>query len=116
MRSKSNPLILEQTIRELLIDDMRNRDVDRIARTYDDGILALEKEGPWDVLYLDHDLGCFSEGKEYTGYDVLCWIEAFPEFAPKKIELVTSNPAVRIKMLQTIEKIYERARSLQSDG
>lgn len=94
-------------MKTLLIDDMRNLDVDTIARDYFEGIQQL-KTTKWDVLYLDHDLGCFhpKTGKELTGYDVICWLEAHPKHVPKSIKLVTSNPVGRSRMLQVIERIY----------
>ena len=61
--------------RTLLIDDVRTLKAHRIARTYDEGIKALTEES-WDILLLDHDLGCFDEnGREWTGYDILCFLE-----------------------------------------
>lgn len=91
-------------MRILLIDDMRNILADRTARTYDDGIKALETEGPWDVLYLDHDLGDPDERK--TGYGIMCWIEANPQFKPAKISIVSANPVGRKNMLVVIQKLY----------
>ncbi|MCK5072283.1 MAG: hypothetical protein KAQ98_02580, partial [Bacteriovoracaceae bacterium] len=58
----------------LLIDDIRNLRADFVARNYADGIRALRK-GTWDHLLLDHDLGSFKNGKEFTGYDIACWLE-----------------------------------------
>jgi hypothetical protein len=85
--------------------------VDLLARTFDDGIAALRLMGPWDVLYLDHDLcavrSCFSDtGREMTGYDVVCFLEANPEFLPKRVVLVTANPVGRTKMVEVLKKFY----------
>ena len=93
-------------MKTLLIDDMRNIDVTRVARTFDEGIEAL-KEGGWDTLFLDHDLASYdSEGKEKTGYDVMCWLEANPEHLPKSIKIVSSNPVGRRNMQVVIDKLY----------
>lgn len=94
-------------IKTLLIDDMRNLKADKIARTYDDGIKALESE-QWDVLLLDHDLGCFDKnGREWTGYDVMCWLETHLKYLPTcDIRVVSSNPAGRIRMESVINKLY----------
>jgi hypothetical protein len=73
----------------LLIDDLRVMTVHRTARTYDDGIVALQN-GPWDVLYLDHDLG-----EEKTGYDITNWLEQNPAYQPEAVVLVTMNPVGR---------------------
>lgn len=94
------------TERHLLIDDLRNFNVDRTARNYDEGIKALQEE-KWDVLWLDHDLGD-PYSKEKTGYDILCWLEENPEYLPGRIELVTSNPAGRDRMNLVLNKLYGR--------
>ena len=88
----------------LLIDDTRNLS-EIIARTYDSGIFLLQLY-KWDLLLLDHDLGCFKDGKEYTGYDILCWLEEHPEHLPKEIKLVTKNPVGKKRMEQVIKKLY----------
>lgn len=106
-------------MRVLLIDDLRDLDyvvgsylgkdtndlLGVVERTYDGGIAAL-KNGPWDVLFLDHDLGDYENGVERTGYNVVCFLEENPEFLPKKIILVTSNPVGRMKMQAVIDKLY----------
>jgi len=92
-------------MRKLLIDDMRNIQDARVARTYADGIAALKNEGPWDTLYLDHDLG--EEIPSHTGYGIMCWLEANPEYLPGEIILVTSNPVGRSKMQVVINRLYE---------
>jgi hypothetical protein len=72
-------------MRYALIDDLRvPGDPDNkkaipvdavVARNYADGLRLLQQEH-WDVLYLDHDLADFSgpNGREMTGYDVLCFL------------------------------------------
>ena len=92
--------------RTLLIDDIREIKADKVARNYWEGIKALTEE-IWDLVLLDHDLGCFDlDGYELTGYHVLCWLEMHPEFLPKKIILVTSNPVGRQRMQQVLRKLY----------
>jgi len=95
----------------LLIDDLRKLNVERTARSYNAGIEALA-ERHWDVLYLDHDLGDFSgpEGRERTGYDVMCWLEANTEHLPSKIVIVSANSVGRQRMTQVIDKLYGRER------
>jgi len=97
----------------LLIDDMRNEDsknvgmkVTKIARTYKDGLEQLKFHGPWDLLLLDHDLACFEDGRERTGYDLLCWLEEFPQFLPKDILVITDNASVHRKMKMVVNKLY----------
>lgn len=90
-------------MKTLLIDDRRNIDVTRVARTFDEGMKAL-KDGGWSVLYLDHDLG--DPDPRHTGYDIICWIEANPDMKPDQIVLVTDNPVGRRKMQVVIDKLY----------
>jgi hypothetical protein len=94
-------------MRTLLIDDMRNLPADKVARSYKDGIDALTNEGPWDLLLLDHDLGSYDEwGREKTGYDIICFLEANPGLKPKSIRIVSSNPVGRQRMQVVIDKLY----------
>lgn len=102
--------------RVLLIDDTRDETapnimmkVDLIARTYWTGIDALKLMGTWDLLLLDHDLNSFSTDddlKEFTGYHIMVFLEENPQYLPKEIRLVTSNPAGRIRMQSVIDKLY----------
>lgn len=91
-------------MRTLLIDDTRTAPVTKIARTYDEGIEALQNEGPWDILYLDHDLADPDPHK--TGCGIMNFLEANPELKPVKINLVTSNPVGRRQMQVIIDKLY----------
>jgi len=95
---------------ELLIDDTRHIDGAHIVRNFNDGIAALASQ-KWDVLYLDHDLADFSgpDGREMTGYDVMCWIEANPEHLPGNIIIVSSNASGRPRMQMVINKLYGRS-------
>lgn len=90
----------------LLIDDKRNLEVaTHVARSYFEGILMLQSE-PFGLLLLDHDLGDYYNGKEYTGYDILCWLEQNQQYLPEEIVLVTDNPSARKKMQLVIDKMY----------
>lgn len=91
-------------MRTLLIDDMRNLEADYIARTFEDGIMALDKMGPWDLLLLDHDLGQ-EDGKDGTG--IVNWLEQNTNKMPKEVRIVSSNPVGRNRMQLVINKIYE---------
>lgn len=60
-------------------------------------------------ISLDHDLGDDAIG---TGYDVLLWIEQAivdTGFQPPKINVHTSNPEARIRMLAAVEQITRLA-------
>ena len=105
----------------LLIDDLRNggdpnlrgvKPTD-IARTYWDGWHSLAFDGPWDLLLLDHDLGCFEMSglygkREKTGYDILCLLERYTYFLPKDIKVITDNASARPKMEAVVRKLYGR--------
>jgi hypothetical protein len=94
--------------RILAVDDMREcKGATVLARTYQEGNDLLFKMGPWDELWIDHDLGCYDvNGRETTGYDILCNLEAlWPTFRVDKIVLLTSNGPGRLKMQQVIEKL-----------
>lgn len=95
------------TKRYLLIDDCRNITVDVIARNYFEGIKQLELNGPWDQLLLDHDLASFKDGKEWTGYDVMCWLEVNPQYLPGEIICVSSNPVGVKRIEQVIRRLYD---------
>jgi CheY-like chemotaxis protein len=81
--------------RWLMIDDQRDYNADRTARTYEDGIIALQEEN-WDVLMLDHDLDNPDPAK--TGYQICNWLQQNPQWQPREIQLITSNPVGRDRM------------------
>ena len=88
--------------RILCIDDRRSIiNANYVARTYDDGIEQLTNYGPWDILFLDHDLGC-----KGTGYDILCYLENHKDLLPNKVELITMNPVGRENMVRVLRKLY----------
>lgn len=92
-------------LRKLLIDDQREYNgMTKVAKTFEAGLEAL-KDGHWDVLYLDHDLG---QPEPKNGYRILCWLEENPEFLPRQIVLVTSNPVGRQKMQAVLDKLYPK--------
>lgn len=84
-----------------------------IARSYFEGIKLLElHRGDVDHLFLDHDLGCFDGGREWTGYDVMIFLEWFslddPSILPKHLVLVTDNSVGRAKMQAAWDSIQKR--------
>lgn len=90
----------------LLIDDQREAahiksmygiDVTEVARTYDEGVTALQKGG-WDVLLLDHDLNSYPNGVEKTGTDIMQFLQQNPQLLPHTITFVTMNPGGRERM------------------
>ena len=111
----------DSSMRILLIDDCRDetspnvqRKVSVIARNYWEGIKQLLKNGPWDLLLLDHDLSSYeSGGLEKTGYDVVCFLERYPEYLPTKTIIVSSNPSGRDRMKMVLDKLYANAVELK---
>jgi hypothetical protein len=96
---------------KLWVDDIRNPPDDTydVVRTYNDAILALMATEYTDI-YLDHDLACFSKGREMTGYDVVLWIvdqhinnpDNFT--APVRYHMLTANPVGRKNMTELINR------------
>jgi hypothetical protein len=81
----------------LLIDDIRDLNVEAIART-PAAARKLLAAGGWECVCFDHDLG---EASSESGYDVLKWgLEQ--NFLPAKVQLVTSNPVGRENMTQAL--------------
>lgn len=97
MKSMTHSVKKKQNKMWLLIDDVREMDVEAIARTPSAGKKLLAAGG-WDCLCLDHDLGC-----EETGHDILKW--AFEhQNVPSKVILVTANPVGREAMQKVLEE------------
>jgi hypothetical protein len=83
---------------QLLIDDMRNFDVDAIART-PDAARTMLKDIAWETVYFDHDLGPDVE----SGYDILTWALENDLLQGARVMLVTSNPSGRLRMEAALE-------------
>jgi hypothetical protein len=65
--------------------------------------IILDQEDPFDVWYLDHDLG----GKK-SGYDFLVWAkELRPECLPKEIKVHSSNPVGAQQMVHFCQSVLE---------
>jgi len=99
---------MNATKRCLLIDDIRDLAADVIARNYFEGIKQLKLNGPWDLLLLDHDLASFIDSKEYTGYDIMCWLEGNQEYLPSEIICVSSNPVGAQRIKTVIDRLYRK--------
>lgn len=108
---------MSQKPKILLIDDVRTPaylgidssiyDV-TVAKNFTEGVNQLKSQTVWDILMLDHDLSSWNgDGKEMTGYDVMCFIETHPDLKPKEIQFVTANPVGRDRMEQVRKRLYE---------
>jgi DNA-binding response OmpR family regulator len=97
----------------LIDDDPQSKafgiQVDRVARTFAEGVAALQ-ERRWDLLLLDHDFGDFdAEGKEYTGHSVATWLEENPQYLPLRVVAVSRNPVGGDNIRAAIDSARRRA-------
>jgi len=92
----------EKSPRTLLIDDIRELQADRTARTFDEALAALQSE-VWDHVYLDHDLGDPMPAR--TGTGICNWLKRNSAQRPKNIFLITANPVGRDRMGQILASI-----------
>lgn len=81
----------------LLIDDMRDLGTEAIART-PEVAKELLSHIIWECVCFDHDLGT-----EESGYDIMKWMFERMIY-PKQIQIVTSNPVGRDRMIAALEK------------
>lgn len=77
----------------LLIDDLRNVDVDIIARTVDGGKFVLEADKVTH-LYLDNDLGL---DQPMEGIDILNWARD-NDHVPSNVFIISANPVAKKRM------------------
>lgn len=93
---------------KIFLDDIRLGPQDWVTvHTVEETIKCL-KTGKVSRLSLDHDLGIDEEGRERTGYEVLCWIEwqvIEHGFVPPILSIHSANPVGHKRMSQVIEKI-----------
>ena len=110
------------TNRILVLDDLEERHnrFDQILKnhevvhvwTADDFFVACERQGPFHLICLDHDLGDNPEieptriagmynNSELTGHDCTWWLTQNKWLAPKKILIHSVNPAGATRMLNT---------------
>lgn len=66
------------------------------------------KNGGWDVLFLDHDLGgqILVESGPGTGYEVACWLEEHSEMAPEVVIIHSMNVYGARKMQIAVKGSY----------
>ena len=97
----------------LYVDDIRDPKDDSInwtvVRTFHEAIVALEKEDYWEVVSLDHDLGCYYGNKEMTGRDILNWLIARKlegGYTPPIIRVHSANPVGCATMEEDINRYW----------
>ncbi len=94
---------------KIFLDDERLAPTGWLQARWPDEVIFYLAKGMVTDISLDHDLGDDARG---TGYDVLLWIEQAivdTGFQPPKINVHTSNPAARIRMLAAVEQINRLA-------
>lgn len=71
-------------------------------------VIELLSAGGVELVSLDHDVNVFEGEREFTGYDVLLWIEeqvATAGFVPPEIRVHSANPPAHARMLKALEAI-----------
>ena len=81
----------------LLIDDIRDLNVDVIARTGEAGMKMIQNH-KWECILFDHDLG-----GHINGYEILTHAIEAELLYDAKIGMVTGNPVGREKMEAALE-------------
>ena len=96
---------------KLFVDDIRKPPKGwDLAKNFTEAISMLTVNF-YDELSLDHDLGDIINGREYTGYDILNWLEwraSINAYVPKKIHVHSANPAGVKRMQVVIEKLASK--------
>ena len=70
----------------------------------------LRNDGPWDYIFLDHDMGpVFSQPGEGTGWEVAKWIADNPQYCPTRVFLHTMNNVGAAAMMRTLGDANLRA-------
>ena len=104
-------------IKTIGVDDFRDLQVDVLCRTYDEGIEKLSNE-KFDILYLDHDLGCWDKdsGRDLNGKVLLEHLYAIPVQLPKVIVLVSGNPiGLDRQRLSLIDMGYKQVKEYKTN-
>ena len=93
------------------LDDRREAPAGWLHVRTPDEAIALLRSGQVEEISLDHDLGLFTtEGKEWTGYAVLEWLErevvtGTAAFDIPIISIHSANPVGRRRMERAIASI-----------
>lgn len=101
----------------LYVDDIRTPpvldDIEwTVARTFHEAIYILERND-FEVVSLDHDLGCFYGNREMTGDDVLNWLidqEIGGGCGPLEVRVHTANSAKSRPMKDNADKYFNNKR------
>jgi hypothetical protein len=74
------------------------------AKTFYDGIVQL-RNGGWDRVYVDHELG--GRGDE-TGYQILEFLEQHPELIPERLDACSGHSGHAAKMWETMQQLMKK--------
>lgn len=98
----------------LVIDDQRIFKFDAVhVTTMQEGIDQIYNQGPWDQVYLDHDLGMESEG---SGTDLVNYLERKPDFKVGMFFIQSMNPVGAERMRVVLNGMgYTVARVTYND-
>jgi hypothetical protein len=126
---------MEVCMSTLMIDDCKDfalyaefKEGDAVARTYEKGIEYLKSQ-EWDLLLLDHDLGCLankgdcppptsicprykSDCESPTGYDIMIWLQENPQHRPKKVQCISWNPVGGANIEDMIDRLGLRTNTV----
>ena len=98
--------------RGLWVDDERSVPDDYInwthARSFHEAIVKLELI-QFNIVSLDHDLGCFYGNVELTGYHIVQWLvqrKMDGLYVPQAIRVHSANPVGRMNMEAVISKHF----------
>lgn len=71
-------------------------------------VIELLKAGGVELVSLDHDVNVFAAEREFTGMDVLLWVEeqvATQGLVPPEIRVHSANSPAHARMLKAVEAI-----------
>jgi len=112
-RGQSGPQLVIDDRRTLGNRELRHRGPVTYARTYDEAKWRLfeamaYRRPPWDVVYVDHDLGDPRPGR--TGLDLLRWLHEYgrPDRLPRVVRIITLNAQAMLPMARVADQIMER--------
>ena len=107
------PQLVIDDQKEMAPKDLVHRGPVTYARTFDEAKYKLfeavaGRRPPWDVVYMDHDLG--DEDPKHTGMELLKWLLRYsrPERLPRVVKVITMNAPALLPMHRVADAIMER--------
>jgi len=82
----------------------------KITKDTKECIELLKSDGPWDYIFLDHDLSnIYEKPGDGTGYEVAKFIADHPEVCPRRILIHTMNNIGAAAMLNVLGDVNIKA-------